>query len=48
MTGRGHVRLADRAGTEFLEHQIDASDKLIIAADQVQLRPIQLESGKPD
>lgn len=40
--------LASRIGTEFLEHEIDVWDKMIIAIDQGQLRPTHLRGRKPD
>ena len=39
--------LATRVGTEFLEHEIDVWDKLIIAVDQGQLRPTHIRCRKP-
>lgn len=39
--------LASQVGTEFLEHEIDVWDKLIIAVDQGQLRPTHLRCRKP-
>lgn len=40
--------LASQVGTEFLEHEIDVWDKLIIAVDQGQLRPTHLRCKKPE
>ena len=39
--------LASKVGTEFLEHEIEVWDKLIIAIDQGQLRPTHLRGRKP-
>ncbi|UCH41232.1 MAG: methyltransferase domain-containing protein [Gammaproteobacteria bacterium] len=39
--------LASQVGREFLEHEIDVWDKLIIALDQGQLRPTHLRCKKP-
>jgi phosphoethanolamine N-methyltransferase len=39
--------LASQVGIEFLEHEIDVWDKMIVAADQGQLRPTHLRSRKP-
>jgi len=40
--------LASKVGTEFLEHEIEVWDKMIIAIDQGQLRPTHLRGRKPD
>ncbi len=40
--------LASQVGIEFLEHEIDVWDKMIVAADQGQLRPTHLRCRKPD
>jgi phosphoethanolamine N-methyltransferase len=39
--------LASQVGSEFLEHEIDVWNKMIVAADQGQLRPTHLISRKP-
>jgi len=39
--------LASKLGTDFLEHQIDIWNKMIIALDQGQLRPTHLRAHKP-
>ncbi|MBT8437994.1 MAG: methyltransferase domain-containing protein [Gammaproteobacteria bacterium] len=39
--------LASKVGTEFLEHEIEVWDKMIIAIDQGQLRPTHLRGRKP-
>jgi len=39
--------LASKVGTEFLEHEIEVWDKMIIAIDQGQLRPSHLRGRKP-
>lgn len=39
--------LANQVGNEFLEHEIEVWDKLIIAVDQGQLRPTHLRCKKP-
>ncbi len=41
-------RLLSQVGREFLEHEIDVWDKLIVAVDQGQLRPTHLRGHKPD
>jgi phosphoethanolamine N-methyltransferase len=40
--------LESRVGREFLEHEIDVWDKMIVAIDQGQLRPTHLRGRKPD
>jgi phosphoethanolamine N-methyltransferase len=40
--------LASRVGNEFLEHEIDVWDKMIVAIDQGQLRPTHLRGRKPN
>jgi len=40
--------LASQVGTEFLEHEIDVWNKMIVAADQGQLRPTHLRCKKPE
>lgn len=40
--------LASKTGTEFVEHEIDVWDKMIVALDQGQLRPTHLRGRKPD
>ena len=53
MPGTGRKRgalyqgLASQVGTAFLEHEIDVWDKLIVVADQGQLRPTHLKCRKP-
>ena len=39
--------LASKVGTEFLEHEIEVWDKMIVAIDQGQLRPTHLRARKP-
>jgi ubiquinone/menaquinone biosynthesis C-methylase UbiE len=39
--------LASKLGTEFLEHEIEVWDKMIVAIDQGQLRPSHLRGKKP-
>jgi phosphoethanolamine N-methyltransferase len=39
--------LASRVGREFLEHEIEVWDKMIVAIDQGQLRPTHLRGRKP-
>jgi len=39
--------LVSKVGTEFLEHEIEVWDKMIIAIDQGQLRPTHLRGRKP-
>ena len=40
--------LASQVGSEFLEHEIDVWNKMIVAADQGQLRPTHLRCRKPE
>ena len=40
--------LASTVGIEFLEHEIEVWDKMIIAIDQGQLRPTHLRGRKPE
>ncbi len=39
--------LSSQVGVEFLEHEIEVWDKMIIAVDQGQLRPTHLRCKKP-
>jgi ubiquinone/menaquinone biosynthesis C-methylase UbiE len=39
--------LASKLGVEFLEHEIEVWDKMIVAIDQGQLRPSHLRGMKP-
>jgi len=39
--------LASKVGGEFLEHEIEVWDKMIVAIDQGQLRPTHLRGRKP-
>ncbi len=39
--------LASQVGREFLEHEIEVWDKMIVAVDQGQLRPTHLRCRKP-
>lgn len=39
--------LASQVGTELLEHEVKAWDKMIFAADRGQLRPTHLRHKKP-
>ena len=48
MGGVLYEGLASKVGTEFLEHEIDVWDKMIIAIDQGQLRPTHLRGRKPN
>lgn len=43
-----YAELNSAVGGEFLEHEIEVWDKLIIATDQGQLRPTHLRCRKPD
>lgn len=47
MGGALYAGLADSVGTEFLDHEIEVWDKMIIALDQGQLRPSHLRGKKP-
>lgn len=40
--------LESRVGRDFLEHEIEVWDKMIVALDQGQLRPTHLRGRKPD
>ncbi len=40
--------LANQVGQEFLEHEIEVWDKMIVAVDQGQLRPTHLRCRKPE
>ena len=42
-----YAGLESIVGTEFLEHEIEVWDKMIIALDQGQLRPTHLRAQKP-
>ncbi len=42
-----YAGLSSKVGSEFLEHEIEVWDKLIIAIDQGQLRPTHLRGRKP-
>lgn len=44
--GALYAGLASKVGAEFLEHEIDVWDKMIIALDQGQLRPTHLRCRK--
>ena len=48
MRGALYDGLASEVGTEFLEHQIDVWDKMIIALDHGSLRPTHLRCRKPE
>ncbi len=41
-------RLADEVGKDFLEHEIEVWDKMIVAVDQAQLCPSHLRAHKPN
>jgi 2-polyprenyl-3-methyl-5-hydroxy-6-metoxy-1,4-benzoquinol methylase len=42
-----YTGLESIVGTEFLEHEIEVWDKMIVAIDQEQLRPTHLRARKP-
>jgi len=46
MRGALYECLASQVGSEFLDHEIDVWDKMIIALDQGQLRPTHLRGKK--
>lgn len=48
MGGILYQGLAAKVGSEFLEHEIEVWDKMIVAIDQGQLRPTHLRGRKPD
>lgn len=45
--GKLYQGLASRVGNEFVEHEIEVWDKMIVAIDQGQLRPTHLRGRKP-
>ena len=47
MAGALYEGLAAKVGAEFLEHEIEVWDKMIVALDQGQLRPTHLRGRKP-
>ncbi len=47
MGGALYDGLASQVGREFLEHEIEVWDKMIVALDQGQLRPTHLRGRKP-
>jgi len=47
MGGILYQGLAAKVGSEFLEHEIEVWDKMIVAIDQGQLRPTHLRGRKP-
>ena len=47
MGGALYEGLASKVGTEFLRHNIDIWNKMIVALDQGQLRPTHLRGRKP-
>ena len=47
LAGALYEGLASQVGQDFLEHEIDVWDKMIVALDQGQLRPTHLRCKKP-
>jgi phosphoethanolamine N-methyltransferase len=47
MKGPLYEGLLSAVGKEFLDHQIDVWDKMIVALDQGELRPTHLQARKP-
>lgn len=47
MGGSLYRDLSTRVGSDFLDHEIDVWDKMIVALDQGQLRPTHLRGRKP-
>ncbi|MGB5708720.1 MAG: methyltransferase domain-containing protein [Arenicellales bacterium] len=47
MRGALYDGLVSQVGSEFMEHEIDVWEKMIIALDQGQLRPTHLRGRKP-
>jgi len=45
--GQLYAGLASKVGRDFVEHEIDVWDKMIVAVDQGQLRPTHLRGRKP-
>jgi SAM-dependent methyltransferase len=45
--GQLYAGLASKLGRDFVEHEIDVWDKMIVAVDQGQLRPTHLRGRKP-
>ena len=48
MAGTLFAGLESQVGREFLEHEIDVWEKMIVALDEGQLRPTHLRGRKPD
>ena len=48
MAGELYAGLAESTGQEFIDHEIEVWDKMIVALDQGQLRPTHLRGRKPD
>jgi phosphoethanolamine N-methyltransferase len=46
--GTLYAELAAATGTEFVDHEIEVWEKMIVALDQGQLRPGHLRGRKPD
>jgi phosphoethanolamine N-methyltransferase len=47
LAGQLYDGLSSEMGNEFVEHEIDVWDKMIVALDQGQLRPTHLRGRKP-
>lgn len=47
LSGQLYDSLASKLGSDFVEHEIDVWDKMILAIDQGQLRPTHLRGRKP-
>ena len=47
MGGQLFAGLSAEVGKEFLEHEIEVWDKMIVALDQGQLRPTHLRGRRP-
>jgi phosphoethanolamine N-methyltransferase len=48
LAGELYAELAAVTGTEFVDHEIEVWDKMIVALEQGQLRPTHLRGRKPD
>ena len=48
LAGALYRQLLDCVGAEFIDHQIDIWDKMIVALDQGQLRPTHIRGRKAD
>ena len=47
MSIRNSPRVRHRCGVDFVDHEIDVWDKMIVALDRGDLRPTHLRAQKP-